>query len=447
MKHTIKPAKSAFKKTIKIPGDKSVSHRSIIFGSIANGITEASNFLNSDDCLCTKKAFEAMGVKIEISEDKVIIHGKGIKALKKPKKDIDLGNSGTAIRLLSGLFAGLPFETTLKGDASLSKRPMKRIIEPLQEMGALIEATDNNFAPIIINKGMDSAETEPELHGIRHISSVASAQVKSCLLLAGLNAEGVTTIAEPHLSRNHTELMLKSFGAHLKTAHIDDPCGSDKIFPTVSITRLEHELKGQKFTIPGDISSAAFFMVAGAIIPGSEITIKDVGLNPTRTGVIDIFKAMGANLKITNERLEGGEPLGDMIIKYSELKATEISGDIIPRLIDDIPVLAIMAAQAKGTTIIKDAEELRVKESDRVKTTVNMLKALGVNIEEKEDGMIIEGRGGKAFEHQNTVIDSHGDHRIAMASAIAALQSNNPIEILETEFVATSFPSFFELIA
>lgn len=436
MKYTIGKLTKGFKAEIKIPGDKSISHRSIIFGSIAKGKTVVNNFLNSADCLGTKKAFEALGVKIEENfsdENKqVIIHGEGFDALKMPQKEIYLGNSGTSIRLLSGLFSTLPFTTTLTGDESLSKRPMQRVIKPLREMGAELAAREDKFAPLIVKGGN-------KLQAIDYVSPIASAQVKSCILLAGLKADGVTSVSEDHKSRNHTELMLKGFGADLTEEQ------SNGLFK-VSIKPLSGDLQAQEFSVPGDISSAAFFLVAGAIIPNSELTLKEVGINPTRTGIIDVLKAMNVDLQINNQREAAGEPIADLIVKSSNIKATEISGEIIPRLIDEIPIIAILAAQAEGTTVIKDAEELRVKESDRVATTINMLRAFGADVEEKPDGMIIKGRSGEAFEPTEISIDSHGDHRIAMSSAIAALHANQEMEILQTEFVETSFPNFFDLI-
>ncbi len=406
---------------IKIPGDKSVSHRSVIFGSIAEGITEVDNFLNGEDCICTREAFEALGVKIEsLSETSLRIHGRGLAALTAPKREIYLGNSGTGMRLLTGLFSGLPFSTTLTGDESLSGRPMKRVIEPLSKMGALIESRDGK-APLIIKPS--------KLQGINYHSPIASAQVKSALLLAGLNAEGRTTVSEDHLSRNHTELMLEAFGGKITINGLSASVEASK-------------LQGQKFTVPSDISSAAFFLVAAAIVPGSKLVLKGVGINPTRTGIIDVLKNMGANISITNPRLEGKETVADISISYSELRATTIEGDIIPRLIDEIPVIAVLAAQASGTTIIRDAAELKVKESNRIDSTVSMLRALGAKIEATDDGMIIEGRAGQPFKGGCT-IDSKGDHRIAMSSAIAALYSLADVEILETEFVNTSFPGFF----
>ena len=426
-----------FKKTIKIPGDKSISHRSIILGSIAKGKTEITNFLNGEDCICTQKAFESLGVEIETNfhdpENPIVkIHGKGIEFLRAPNNDIYLGNSGTGMRLLAGLFSGLNFKSVLTGDESLSSRPMKRVIDPLSLMGANIESSEGK-APLIIHGTSN-------LKGISYKSPVSSAQVKSSLLLAGLNADDVTTIIEPEKSRDHSERMLDYFQSPISYHH-----GSLE----VSIRRPEKPLQAQRVKVPGDISSASFFMVAAAIVEDAEVELLNVGINPTRTGIIDVLTMMNVDFSIHNLREEGKEPIADIIVKSSNIKACEISGDIIPRLIDEIPVIAILAAQAQGTTVIKNAEELKVKESNRIATTVSMLKQLGVNVEETDDGMIIEGLAGKNFpggDASIVVIDSKGDHRIAMSSAIAGLHSAKPVEILKSEFVNTSFPSFFKYL-
>jgi 3-phosphoshikimate 1-carboxyvinyltransferase len=437
MSNPIINKQKVFKKTIKIPGDKSISHRSIILGSIAKGKTEITNFLNGEDCICTQKAFESLGVEIETNfhdpENPIVkIHGKGMEFLRAPNNDIYLGNSGTGMRLLTGLFSGLDFKSVLTGDESLSSRPMKRVIDPLSLMGANIESSEGK-APLIIHGTSN-------LKGINYKSPVSSAQVKSSLLLAGLNADGVTTIIEPEKSRDHSERMLDYFQSPISYHH-----GSLE----VSIRRPEKPLQAQRVKVPGDISSASFFMVAAAIVEDAEVELLNVGINPTRTGIIDVLTMMNVDFSIHNLREEGKEPIADIIVKSSNIKACEISGDIIPRLIDEIPVIAILAAQAKGTTVIKNAEELKVKESNRIATTVNMLKGLGVNVEETDDGMIIEGLEGKDFPGNDAsiiVIDSKGDHRIAMSSAIAGLHSAKPVEILKSEFVNTSFPSFFKYL-
>lgn len=433
---TISKITKAIQAEINIPGDKSISHRSIIFGSIANGLTEVSNFLTGEDCICTMNAFRALGVEIDFDEKAktVKIHGKGFDGLKAPDKGIYLGNSGTGMRLLAGLFAGLPFTTTLTGDESLSGRPMARVIDPLTKMGAVIESQEGGKAPLVINPSQG-------LKAISHQSKIASAQVKSSILLAGLNAQGKTTVTEPEKSRDHTERMMQGFGVDLEVNGLEVSINPGK------------ELQGQVLEVPGDISSAAFFLVAGAILDDCKLKLNNVGINPTRTGILDVLTAMKVNYQLENKREINKEPIADIIVRSSKIKATTIEGDIIPRLIDEIPVIAILAAQAEGTTIIKDAAELKVKESNRIATTINMLKTLGVEVEETDDGMIIQGRTGKDFEPipgQDTddllQIDSHGDHRLAMSSAIAALKSTKPITILQTEFVATSFPNFFDII-
>jgi 3-phosphoshikimate 1-carboxyvinyltransferase len=437
MSNPIINKQKVFKKTIKIPGDKSISHRSIILGSIAKGKTEITNFLNGEDCICTQKAFESLGVEIETNfhdpENPIVkIQGKGMEFLRAPHNDIYLGNSGTGMRLLAGLFSGLDFKSVLTGDESLSSRPMKRVIDPLSLMGANIESSEGK-APLIIHGTSN-------LKGISYKSPVSSAQVKSSLLLAGLNADDVTTIIEPEKSRDHSERMLDYFQSPISYHH-----GSLE----VSIRRPEKPLQAQRVKVPGDISSASFFMVAAAIIEDAEVELLNVGINPTRTGIIDVLTMMNVDFSIHNLREEGKEPIADIIVKSSNIKACEISGDIIPRLIDEIPVIAILAAQAQGTTVIKNAEELKVKESNRIATTVSMLKQLGVNVEETDDGMIIEGLAGRNFPGSDAsmvVIDSKGDHRIAMSSAIAGLHSAKPVEILKSEFVNTSFPSFFKYL-
>ncbi len=434
MQQTISKLTGKIQTKIHIPGDKSISHRSVIFGSIAQGLTEVSNFLTGEDCICTMNAFKAMGVEIEFNESKrtLKIQGKGFSKLTKPNQEIYLGNSGTGMRLLTGLFSGLPFSTTLTGDASLSGRPMARVIDPLSQMGAIIDSQEGKKAPLII-------QPVSKLHAIDYVSKIASAQVKSSILLAGLSAEGITSVSEPEKSRDHTERMMQGFGAGLIV---------DGLKVSINGSQSLSKLQGQKVEVPGDISSAAFFLVAGSILEDAELKLINVGINPTRTGILDVLKNMQANFELTNEREVNKEPIADIIIRSSELKACTIEGDIIPRLIDEIPVISILAAQASGTTIIKDAEELKVKESNRIATTINMLKKLGVKVQETDDGMIIEGRAGKPFEpiDAETVIDSHGDHRLAMSSAIAALHSTKPITILQTEFVATSFPEFFTIL-
>jgi 3-phosphoshikimate 1-carboxyvinyltransferase len=419
---------------MEIPGDKSISHRSVIFGSITPGTTIIKNFLQGEDCKHTLEAFQAMGVKAELSEDTLVIHGKCLNEMSKPKKDIYLGNSGTSIRLLSGLFAGLPFTTTLTGDDSLKKRPMNRVIDPLKLMGAQIEAQEGGFAPLTINP----KNSPSSLKAIRYESPIASAQVKSCLILAALSTEGETTITEPHLSRDHTERMLNYLGAQIHSS-------GDGI--KINGREAYKKLQAKEIFIPGDISSAAFFMVAAAILDNAEIIVKNVGLNPSRIGILEAFDLMNIDYQIINQREVNNEPIADIKVKSSNIKAAEIGGALIPKLIDEIPIIAILAAQADGETVIKDAQELRVKESNRITSTLNMLHKLGVDAKETADGMIIQGRNKKIFEVSHLVeIDSYGDHRLAMSATIAGLYANNPIEIQKTEFVQTSFPNFFDLV-
>jgi 3-phosphoshikimate 1-carboxyvinyltransferase len=434
MKTIVKKLEKKIFISLDIPGDKSISHRSVIFGSIIPGETTIRNFLQGDDCKHTLEAFEAMGVEASLKDKVLVIKGKSLDSMQKPKKDIYLGNSGTSIRLLSGLFSGLPFTTTLTGDASLQKRPMKRVIDPLAKMGAKIESLEGGLAPLKINPN----EEKNHLKAIQYDSPIASAQVKSCLILAALSIDGETTITEPHLSRDHTERMLKYLGAQIITEGTKIKINGKEAYK---------QLKPKEIFVPGDISSAAFFMVAAAILENSEITVKNIGLNPSRTGILEAFDLMNVNYEIINPREVNNEPIADIKVKTSNIKAAEIGGELIPKLIDEIPIIAILAAQAQGTTVIKDAEELRVKESNRITSTLNMLSKLGVDAKETPDGMIIKGRSRKPFEVSYlTEIDSHGDHRLAMSSAIAALYSTQPIEIQKTEFVQTSFPNFFDLL-
>ena len=406
---------------VTVPGDKSISHRAVMFGALAMGTTEVTNFLQGADCLSTIDCFRRLGIQIENTPEKILVHGKGLHGLTQSNTMLDVGNSGTTTRLISGILAGQTFETTLNGDESIQSRPMKRIIEPLSMMGADITSIyGNNCAPLKI--------TGAPLHGIHYHSKVASAQVKSCILLAGLYADDITKVTEPSISRNHTELMLRGFGAKVtcdgKTASISpDP-----------------ELFGQKIEVPGDISSAAYFIAAGLIVPGSEILVKNVGINPTRDGLIRVCQDMGADISLLNKRENGGEPVADVLVRYSNLKATTIEGEIIPTLIDELPMIAVMACFAKGTTIIKDAAELKVKESDRIAVMVDNLSRMGAHITATDDGMIIEG----GYPLHGAVIDSHLDHRIAMSFAIAALAADGETEIKDAECVNISYPNFYE---
>ena len=417
---------TGLKGRVTVPGDKSISHRCIMFGSIADGVTEVRNFLEGADCLATIRCFRSMGIEIEEKDTTVIVHGKGLHGLSAPDSILDVGNSGTTTRLLSGILAGQPFESKLSGDESLNSRPMKRIMDPLTQMGAHISSIlRNGCAPLYI--------APSALHGIHYDSPVASAQVKSCILLAGLYAEGETSVTEPSLSRNHTELMLREFGADIRTTH-----ALNSTEATASI-RPCGRLFGQKITVPGDISSAAYFIAAGLIVPDSEILIENVGINPTRAGILKVCEDMGGNITLLNERTEGGEKIADILVKTSSLHGITIEGDIIQTLIDEIPVIAVMAATAEGTTIIKDAEELKVKETDRIETVTDNLKAMGCNVTPTADGMIITG--GKL---KGASIHTLLDHRIAMAFSIAALVAEGNTKILDSKCVDVSYPTFYD---
>ena len=411
----------ALKGTVTVPGDKSISHRSVMFGAISRGMTEVTNFLQGADCLSTIACFRKLGIEIENNTDSVKIYGKGLHGLTAPTEILDTGNSGTTTRLISGILAGQPFDTTITGDASIQKRPMGRIMTPLSLMGASFDSKNkNNCAPFTIHGG--------NLHGIHYDSPVASAQVKSSILLAGLYADGKTSVTEPQLSRNHTELMLSGFGATIISEGTTATIEPDPI------------LTGQKITVPGDISSAAYFIAAGLIIPGSEILIQNVGTNPTRDGILQVAKAMGGNVTLLNERTVSGEPVADLLIKSSDLKATEVGGDLIPTLIDEIPVIAVMACFAEGTTIIKDAQELKVKESDRIAVVTENLKAMGADIEATDDGMII--RGGKPLH--GALIQTHMDHRIAMSFTVAGMNADGETTFSDASCVDISYPGFFQ---
>lgn len=411
----------SLKGEVTVPGDKSISHRAVMFGALADGTTEITNFLQGADCLSTIDCFRRLGIEIENTADIIRIHGKGLHGLKKSDTMLDVGNSGTTTRLISGILAGQPFETSLTGDASIQSRPMKRIIEPLTMMGADIKSMcGNGCAPLLISPAA--------LHGIHYESKVASAQVKSCILLAGLYADGETSVTEPSVSRNHTELMLRGFGADITSA------GN-----TASI-RPGASLHGQKITVPGDISSAAYFIAAGLLVPGSEILIKNVGINPTRDGILRVCQAMNADLTLLNKRENSGEPVADILVRHSSLKAAVIEGDIIPTLIDELPMIAVMACFAEGTTIIRDAAELKVKESDRITVMTDNLSRMGAHITGTDDGFIIEG----GYPLHGTLIDSHADHRIAMSLAVAALAADGETEISGAECVEISYPEFYQ---
>lgn len=406
---------------IEIPGDKSISHRAIMFASLAKGTTEVTHFLQGADCLSTISCFQKLGIEIKNTPNRILIHGKGLHGLSAPTDILDCGNSGTTTRLISGILSGQNFTSTLTGDASIQKRPMKRIMEPLGQMGADITSVHgNNCAPLSI-KGKP-------LKGIHYHSPIASAQVKSSILLAGLYADGETKVTEPYISRNHSEIMLSYFGANIRTED------------TTAILIPEPILDAQKIVVPGDISSAAFFIAAGLLVSGSEILLKNVGINPTRDGILKVAKDMGGNIELLNINTANGEPTADILVKFSALKGITIGGEIIPTLIDEIPIIAIMAAFARGTTIIKDAAELKVKESNRIQVMVDNLKAMGADIESTEDGMII--RGGRDLH--GAIIDSHKDHRIAMSFAVASLLADGRTTILDWECVDISFPTFYQ---
>lgn len=418
---------TGLKGKITVPGDKSISHRCVMFGSVAKGTTEVHHFLKGADCLATIRCMRTLGIDIEEKGSSVIIHGKGLHGLSAPSGILDAGNSGTTTRLLSGILAGQTFDSKISGDESLNSRPMKRIITPLTQMGAHISSIlRNGCAPLYITPG--------ELHGIHYNSPVASAQVKSCILLAGLYAEGETSVTEPSLSRNHTELMLKEFGADIRSSY-----SLDSTEATASIRPCE-ELYGQKITVPGDISSAAYFIAAGLIVPDSEILIEGVGINPTRAGILKVCEDMGGDITLLNERIEGGEKIADILVRTSRLHGTEISGGIIPTLIDEIPVIAVMAATAEGTTVIKDAAELKVKETDRIETVTDNLKAMGCDVTPTDDGIII--RGGRPLKGAS--IHTLLDHRIAMAFSIAALTAEGNTKILDSRCIDVSYPDFYD---
>lgn len=406
--------------SLKIPGDKSISHRSVMFGAIANGVTTVTNFLPGDDCLSTISCFRKLGVQIEENDNNLRIAGKGFAGLIEPKEFLDVGNSGTTIRLMLGILAGRPFFSALQGDASIGKRPMTRVTVPLREMGAQIEGRENGkFTPLAIRGG--------NLNPIHYQMPVASAQVKSSLLFAGLQAQGETVIIEKAESRDHTERMIRQFGGEIKKEN------------GVIAIKGGQTLTASHVHVPGDISSAAFFVVAGSIIPDSEIILKNVGLNPTRTGILDVMLNMGANIEIRPGDEGSFEPFGDLIIKSSQLKGTIIEGDLIPRLIDEIPVIALLATQAEGQTIIRDAQELKVKETNRIDTVVQELKKLGARIEPTEDGMIIYGKS----KLSGGTVSSHGDHRIGMMLAIAAAICSEEVYLENPTAISVSYPNFF----
>ena len=406
---------------LQVPGDKSISHRAVMFGSIAKGTTKIHGFLQGADCLSTISCFRQMGISIENTGELVLVHGNGLHGLKKPETVLDCGNSGTTTRLISGILSGQDFDVTLTGDASIQKRPMRRIMEPLSMMGAHIESINkNDCAPLRIQG--------QKLKGIHYISKVASAQVKSSILLAGLYADGKTSVTEPYVSRNHSERMLSLFGADIFTEGT-----------TASIEPAD-ELYATEVFVPGDISSAAYFIAAGLMVPGSEILIKNVGINPTRDGILTVCRNMGGDIQLSNVNEGPGEPTADILVRHSKLHGIEISGAIIPTLIDELPMIAAMACLAEGTTVIRDAAELKVKESNRIAVMVKNLSDMGAEVQETEDGMIIHG--GRPLH--GAAIDSHLDHRIAMTFAVTALCAQGKTDILGAECVNISYPGFYE---
>ena len=413
------------KGTFELIGDKSISHRAIMFSSIAKGKTKITNFLMGQDCLSTIDCFRKMGVDISIDNRNVIVNGVGLKGLKKPKDVLDVGNSGTTIRLLSGILAGNDFESILIGDESIAKRPMKRVTDPLREMGCRIDGKDDaNYTPIKIYGG--------NLNGIDYKMPVSSAQVKSALILASLYANNSSIIREKSRSRNHTEIMLNSFGADIKVNNLD-----------INVNPIEELYSPEEINVVGDISSAAFIIVGATIVPRSEVIIKNVGLNETRTGILEVLSNMNGNFEIINKRVSNGEFVGDLVVRYSDnLIGTTIDSDLIPRLIDEIPIIAIMATQAEGQTIIKDAKELKVKESNRIKAMVDNLKNMGADIEELDDGMIIKGKN----KLNGAYINTFNDHRIAMAFSIASLISNGEVKLDNKSCIDISFPGYLNLL-
>lgn len=409
---------NGLKGSVTIPADKSISHRAVMFASLANGKSVIKNFSKGQDPLSSLNVCRALGIDAEFKNDLLIINSNG--KLSAPSSSLDCGNSGTTMRLISGILAGQNFNTTLIGDESLSKRPMRRVIEPLSLMGAEIKSNDFKAPLNIYGKN---------LHAIDYVSKLASAQVKSCVLLAGLNADGKTSFMEPYISRNHTEIMLKYMGANINI---------DKNTVTIEKSVLEPRI----IEVCGDVSSAAYFIAAGLIVPNSKIILKNVGLNPTRTGILEVAEKMGGNIEILDKKNISGEITGDIQISYSDLKACAIEGEIIPRLIDELPVIAVLATQAEGTTIIKDAQDLRNKESDRIKAVVTELKKIGADIEETSDGFIINGK--KSLKGGGEV-DTYHDHRLAMSLYVAGLICDKPISINGFEWVDISFPEFDKL--
>lgn len=419
------PAFKPLRGTLTVSGDKSISHRAVMLGSLATGTTEIEGFLPGEDCLSTIRCFRSMGVQIEQNGSSVKVFGRGLRELTAPAGILDCGNSGTTTRLLSGVLAAQHFNSVLSGDASIQRRPMKRIMIPLRAMGAdITSVSGNDCAPLSVHG--------KQLYGIHFNSPIASAQVKSAVLLAGLYASGQTTVTEPALSRDHTERMLRSFGAKVLTGNFEDR-------PSVTVTETQN-LYGTEISVPGDISSAAFFLVGASIVPGSEVVLRNVGINPTRDGVISALRAMGAKIEVLEVRNEDSEPAADLLVRYAPLHGTEIGGALIPRLIDELPVLAAATAVAEGRTVIRDAAELKVKESNRIRTMAEGLSRLGAKVEETEDGLIIDG--GAALHGGE--VESYLDHRVAMSFAILSLVTDGEVRISDPDCVNISAPTFFE---
>lgn len=402
---------------IKVPGDKSISHRAVMLGSLANGVTEISGFLKGADCLSTIDCFRKMGIDIDINGENVTVHGNGLRGLKKPDEMLYTGNSGTTTRLLCGILAGQNFDTSITGDASIQKRPMGRVVKPLSMMGAKIE---NEYCPLYI--------TGTKLHGIDYKMPVASAQVKTAIILAGLYADGETVIHEIEKSRDHTELMLSAMGADLTVDNLDIT-----VKPTNDLTAVNVD-------VPSDISSAAFFLVLGAIMPNSQITVTNVGINPTRTGIINVLKDMGADITLENVHTSAGETVADITVRSSSLKGTTVGGDIIPRLIDELPIIAVAAVFADGQTVIKDAQELKVKETNRIRAVVDEFNKCGIDITETDDGMIING--GKCIHGAD--FKTYGDHRMAMSLTVLAQLADGESTLDDSDCACVSYPTFFD---
>ena len=402
---------------IKVPGDKSISHRAVMLGSLASGVTEISGFLKGADCLSTIDCFRKMGIDIDINGENVTVHGNGLRGLKKPDEMLYTGNSGTTTRLLCGILAGQNFDTSITGDVSIQKRPMGRVVKPLSMMGAKIE---NEYCPLYI--------TGTKLHGIDYKMPVASAQVKTAIILAGLYADGETVIHEIEKSRDHTELMLSAMGADLTVDNLDIT-----VKPTNDLTAVNVD-------VPGDISSAAFFLVLGAIMPNSQITVTNVGINPTRTGIIDVLKDMGADITLENVHTSAGETVANITVRSSSLKGTTVGGDIIPRLIDELPIIAVAAVFADGQTVIKDAQELKVKETNRIRAVVDEFNKCGIDITETDDGMIING--GKSIHGAD--FKTYGDHRMAMSLTVLAQLADCESTLDDSDCACVSYPTFFD---